>query len=103
LHRGVGLDFGTTNSAMAFVQDGTVELATFDGNGGQKRTFRSVLYFSADESHAGTRPHVATGEQAIADYLAAPGHGRLIQSIKSYLASRLFKHTEICENTYTLE
>jgi hypothetical chaperone protein len=103
LYRGVGLDFGTTNSAMAFAQDGTVELATFDGNAGPKRTFRSVLYFSADESVAGTRPHVASGEQAIEEYLAAPGHGRLIQSIKSYLASRLFKHTEIFQNTYTLE
>ena len=28
---------------------------------------------------------------------------RLIQSIKSYLASRLFKHTDIFQHTYTLE
>jgi hypothetical chaperone protein len=104
LHRGVGLDFGTTNSAMAFAkQDGTVELATFDFNGEAKKTFRSVLYFGAEESVAGSRPHVATGHQAIEEYLAAPTHGRLIQSIKSYLASRLFKHTDIFQDTYTLE
>jgi hypothetical chaperone protein len=104
LHRGVGLDFGTTNSAMAFAQqDGTVELVAFDCNGEAKRTFRSVLYFSAEEAAAGSRPHVATGDQAIEEYLAARTHGRLIQSIKSYLASRLFKHTDILQHTYTLE
>ena len=56
MHRGVGLDFGTTNSAMAFAkQDGTVELATFDCNGEARKTFRSVLYFSAEEAVAGAQ------------------------------------------------
>ena len=99
--RAVGLDFGTTNSALAVVkQDGTVELANFNFAGQHRETFRSVLYFSPD-SHKGGR--VLTGHRAIEGYLADRTHGRLIQSIKSYLASRNFKRTDIFQHRYTLE
>jgi hypothetical chaperone protein len=102
--RGVGLDFGTTNSAVAVVrQNGAVELARFAVNGQRGETFRSVLYFSPEESLRDGRPRVLTGHRAIDAYLADTTHGRLIQSIKSYLASPRFKRTEIFQQTYTLE
>src|SRR6185295_3341819 len=41
----VGLDFGTTNSALAVaLPDGSVRLATFMQNGAPTSTFRSILY-----------------------------------------------------------
>ena len=52
----IGLDFGTTNSAIALVgPDGDPLLAHFraggseDSGGGETPTFRSVLYFHQEE------------------------------------------------------
>ena len=88
--RTVGLDFGTTNSALAVVcTDGTVQLSTFQDNGQVSTTFRSVLYFSHPEEDDYGDPHVMAGPQAIRSYLRADPKGRFMQSIKSFLASRL--------------
>jgi hypothetical chaperone protein len=46
---------------------------------------------------------VVAGPDAIQSYLNAKAPGRLIQSMKSYLASRLFHQTQILGATYTLE
>src|SRR4030095_2695715 len=41
----IGLDFGTTNSAIAVAAPGKApRLATFPDDGGRTATFRSVLY-----------------------------------------------------------
>jgi len=93
----IGIDFGTTNSAIA-IRDGTdVNLIPF----GDSETFRSILYFPA-----GRQPVVA-GAQAVAAYLAehAEGEsgGRLIQSMKSLLASRIFTATNISGRRYTAQ
>jgi molecular chaperone DnaK (HSP70) len=69
----VGLDIGTTNSAVA-VHDGNVTLARFEFSGGMTETFRSILYFRQGEKPVG-------GPRAIDKYLAAEGVGRLIQSM----------------------
>ena len=100
----VGLDFGTTNSALAIVHtDGTVQLATFQDNGQVATTFRSVLYFLHPEEDAYGEPHVMAGPQAIRGYLRADPKGRFMQSIKSFLASRLFERTHVFTRMYTLE
>ena len=102
--RTVGLDFGTTNSALAVVHtDETVQLATFQDNGQVATTFRSVLYFLHPEEDAYGEPHVMAGPQAIRGYLRADPKGRFMQSIKSFLASRLFERTHVFTRTYTLE
>jgi hypothetical chaperone protein len=96
--RRVGLDLGTTNSAVAVVDDADlarVELARFDHAGGTSETFRSILYFRAGERPVG-------GPRAIDSYLAAEGDGRLIQSMKSYLADGTFQATNIFGRTTTL-
>ena len=102
--RTVGLDFGTTNSALAVMcTDGTVQLATFQDNGQVTTTFRSVLYFfHPDEDEYGD-PHVVAGPQAIRSYRRAEPKGRFMQSIKSFLASRLFERTRVFTRQYTLE
>ncbi|HET9551118.1 MAG TPA: Hsp70 family protein, partial [Candidatus Binatia bacterium] len=95
-----GLDFGTTNSALAHAApDGSVRLAQFSGDA----TFRSVIYFDEDEAAASRKSRVVAGPDAIQSYLSAKTPGRLIQSTKSYLASRLFTQTQIFGETYSLE
>ena len=100
----VGLDFGTTNSAVAVASgDGTAALATFPDGAQRTSTFRSILYFNPETVRPGSRPEGIAGPEAIRSYLAAGGRGRLIQSMKSHLASRLFTDTNLFGFYYTLE
>lgn len=102
--RAVGLDFGTTNSALAVATPGgTVELAKFKTDLGFTSAFRSILYFDAENPPHGGRPRAVAGPAAVDAYLQSRAHGRLIQSMKSYLPSRLFKHTNILGQTFSLE
>jgi hypothetical chaperone protein len=101
----VGLDFGTTNSAIAIVgADGLPRLARFAASegGDQSETFRSILFFEAPEETGGTESSVSVGNDAIRRYLAAAGNGRLVQSLKSFLADKTFESTDIMGETYTL-
>ncbi|MBX3232182.1 MAG: Hsp70 family protein [Labilithrix sp.] len=94
----VGLDIGTTNSAVAVIDDeakAPVRLARYTSSAGATETFRSILYF-----RSGQRP--VGGPRAIDGYLAAEGDGRLIQSMKSYLADRTFQATSIFGRTTSL-
>jgi len=93
----LGLDFGTTNSALARADASAVQLARF----GDARTYRTVLYFDPNEQIGG-RPAVLAGPSAIERYLAGDGSGRLIQSIKSHLASRLFDKTIVFGRAFAL-
>ena len=91
-----GLDFGTTNSALACATpDGDLRLAQFR----RETTFRSILYFDEDESSSSRKLRVVAGPDAIQNYINAKTPGRLIQSTKSYLASRLFTQTQIFGET----
>ncbi len=97
---GFGLDFGTTNSAMAWASDsGEVRLARFGA--AHEPTFRSVLFFGRDEDEGPV--HSAAGPDAIERYLHCEHERRLVQSLKSFLASRLFKSTNVMGRTCTLE
>jgi hypothetical chaperone protein len=100
LGKAIGLDFGTTNSALAIAKpDGPVQVAQFKGDA----TFRSILYFDEHDSAETSKLRVVAGPDAIQSYLNAKTPGRLIQSMKSYLASRLFNQTQIMGETYSLE
>jgi hypothetical chaperone protein len=100
----VGLDFGTTNSAIAVATpEAHVTLATFPEDGRQTTTFRSVLYFDPEQRGPSGRPRAVSGPEAITRYLQAETRGRLMQSLKSYLASPLFTQTVIFNRPYTLE
>jgi hypothetical chaperone protein len=101
LAKAFGLDFGTTNSALALAHaDHAVELGRF---GAGSTTFRSILYFEQDEASKSGKLRVVAGPDAIQSYVNAHAPGRLIQSTKSYLASRLFSQTQIFNQTFSLE
>ena len=89
----VGIDFGTTNTAVAIADDaGDVKLVPLAG----APHWRTVLYFEPN----GT---LTAGTPALARYLETGGEGRLIQSIKSHLASASFSKTQIFARRWVLE
>ena len=98
----IGLDFGTTNSAIAVADAGTE--ATLAHFGDEKITsFRSILYFPAKDRTSTVKAETKAGPEAINSYLESDTKGRLILSIKSYLGSALFTSTQINGRYYTLE
>ena len=100
----IGLDFGTTNSAIAAAApDGSTVLTTFAGDGYRTTTFRSVLYFDPEHRTPDRKPQAMAGPIAITSYLQADTRGRLMQSMKSHLSSRLFRETYVFGEKYTLE
>ena len=104
-HAFFGIDFGTTNSAVAkFEPDGTVEMVRFTFRGEETSSCRSVLYFEQTKTANGQRRvHGYSGPQAIERYLGAEEKGRLVQSLKSHLSSRALTGTEIFGRRHRLE
>src|ERR1700733_2008428 len=100
-----GIDFGTTNSAVAMLQPGKeLQLARFTFRGEEIPSCRSVLYFEQSKTANGQRRvHGYSGPGAIERYLEAEEKGRLIQSLKSHLASRTLTGTEVFGRRHRLE
>ena len=102
----IGIDFGTTNSAVAVNDGKSVALAQFHRAIEPLDTFRSVVYFPEPASRTAKRV-IATGPAALDLYLAqhadGEGGGRLVQSVKSLLASRVFTNTLIGGRRYMAE
>jgi hypothetical chaperone protein len=100
-----GIDFGTTNSAVAMLQPGGgVRLAHFSFRREATPICRSVLYFEQWKTANGQRRvHGYSGPAAIEHYLDAEDKGRLIQSLKSHLSSRALTGTEIFGRRHRLE
>lgn len=89
----VGIDFGTTNSAVAIADDaGKVELVELAG----AKYWRTVLFFEPGGA-------LSAGAPAIGRYLETGGEGRLVQSIKSHLASSTFTRTSIFGKRFALD
>src|SRR5439155_239683 len=98
-----GLDFGTTNSAFATMTASGPALAEFTSSKGATSTFPSILYFERTRDAASTRISSSAGPAAIERYLGAEEKGRLIQSLKAYLADRRFDTTGVFSQRYTLQ
>jgi hypothetical chaperone protein len=96
LEPSVGIDFGTTNSAIALALGDNVRVASFPFMETAVETFRSVLFFESSK-----RP--LAGPAAIERYLEPHEGGRLIQSLKSFAASSVFQSTQIGSRQYKLE
>lgn len=93
-----GLDFGTTNSSLAWAAgDGSVRLCDLDGSAANPRVLRSLLYYSLEGRG------FVVGQRAIDEYLAEDMQGTLIQSVKTFLADDSFEETFVHDRTYKLE
>jgi hypothetical chaperone protein len=101
LARALGIDFGTTNSAVALV-DGTGEprLAQFRTAFGSSETFRSILYFEPKPVRG--RENAFAGPLAVEQYRKATHKGRFLQSLKAYLGDAGFTGTAIGGRQRTL-
>jgi hypothetical chaperone protein len=104
-HDSVGIDFGTTNTSIAMLRGDVVHLARFPFLDRLTESYRSLLYFQQAPGIALQRPATFcwTGPAGIGHYLAADSHGRLIQSLKSFLAARNMDGTQVFDRKRTLE
>ena len=91
----VGIDFGTTNSALAVSLDGADPRLV--------GPLRSVLHFHDERREPTGRLIPLVGPDAMDACLEHRGDGRLIQSMKSFLASPLFVSTNVYGTTYSLQ
>lgn len=100
----VGMDFGTTNSAVAVAgAEGAASIASFSTAAGPASTLRSVLAFDKHHKDDAGRIAPLVGHDAIDAYLHGDGECRFLQSFKSYLTSRAFTSTSILGASYSLE
>jgi hypothetical chaperone protein len=88
-----GIDFGTSNSAVALPTGEVLRIAPPPRG---QRLFRSVLFFPEQSREA------LAGASAIEEYLQR-GEGRFIQSVKSWLPSASFSSTVIRGRAFRLE
>ncbi len=103
--RAVGIDFGTTNSTLAVVREENEapELARFERGERRFEALRSVLFFHPDRRDTRGKLLVEAGPAAIDAYLESGGDGRLVQSTKSFVASRLFLSTNVYGTVLSIE
>src|SRR5580704_1423125 len=100
----IGIDFGTTNSSIAFAgRSEEVQLAKFPYSGSLTDAYRSLLYLQQVKEGGVSAQKSWTGPEGIEHYLSADVKGRLIQSLKSFLSSRTLHSTEVFGRRYTLE
>jgi hypothetical chaperone protein len=99
----IGIDFGTTNSAVAARAPGQpARVLPLPGPGGAPvDTWRTVLCFEPPDDDR--RSAVTAGAAAIARWAERGGDARLIQSIKSHLASASFVDTIIYGRRWRVE
>lgn len=101
----IGIDFGTTNSAVAMAgESGQVITARYSSGDIESETFRSILFFAPPQKGMRRELSAYAGPDAIDRYLhAEDGGGRLIQSIKSYLANSSLQSTSLFGRSYRFE
>jgi hypothetical chaperone protein len=102
---GVGVDFGTTNSVIAFANEkGEVRSLSWPSAKGPTQTFRTALTFWKQGRGPGLLGlgHVA-GPQALERAIAAEPTERFIQSFKTHLASRVFSEARLFGQKVTIE
>jgi hypothetical chaperone protein len=96
---GIGLDFGTSNSAVALAglsPGDPSRVIDVDLRADERRLLRSVLFFPEGEDG------LCAGQEAIERYIEE-GDGRFLQSMKSFLHQPSFKSTQIRGRALQLE
>ncbi len=94
-----GIDFGTSNSALAASVDNQVKLLDIDPGNPLSNSLKSILYFIKEEGQ--TLSFV--GHEGVKQYIDNGAEGRYMQSIKSFLSDLSFQKTNVYGKNYTLE
>jgi hypothetical chaperone protein len=85
-----GIDFGTSNSAVAVLgKDGQSNVLRI-GNVGSGKTIRSAIFFPTSHKN-----EVFVGNLAVSEYVKSGMKGRFLQSVKTILADDSFTGTDI--------
>jgi hypothetical chaperone protein len=100
--RAIGVDFGTTNSVVAVLND-DASVSVLRHGPALRDVFRTVLCFWAEEARGRQVLHQEAGPAAIDAFLEDPLDSRLIMSMKTYLAQRSFTETRVFGRIFTLE
>lgn len=94
-----GIDFGTSNSALAASVDGQVRLLDIDPGNPLSNSLKSILYFIKEEGR-----HLSfAGYEGVKQYIDNGAEGRYMQSIKSFLSDTSFQKTNVYGKNYTIE
>jgi hypothetical chaperone protein len=102
--RGIGIDFGTTNSVIAIADDnGAVHAMSWPSAEGMTSTYRTALAFRVQTVDGVRTTATRAGPDAIAWALDPVGNQRFVQSIKTHLGSSAFRETRIFGQKFTLE
>lgn len=92
----IGIDFGTTNTVVAFARaDGTAEAVTFIHDGARLKGFATALCYWPERDGGKTLTRVEGGPWAVDQMLAGSTAQRFIQSFKTFAASASFQETRI--------
>jgi hypothetical chaperone protein len=100
----VGIDFGTSSSAIARLDaEGGVAFAQLPTLGVPGPSWRTLLFFDPDEQQVTLPIQYSAGGEAIAAYLETMGEGRLVQSFKTHLTTESLGRTQIAHHAIGLD
>ena len=99
----IGIDFGTTNTVMAFPgPDGTAQVHRFFHGADSFDAVRTALSFRRNDRRGGA-PIAEAGPWAIREFVDSPEDTRFLQSFKSFAASPSFTDTAIFTRRFAFE
>jgi hypothetical chaperone protein len=102
--RSLGLDFGTTNTVLAWAHPhAPADPVVFNFLSNRLFSFRSALCFWDEGDENQPDVHSEAGPWAIQRFIEFAGECRFIQSLKSFAASRLFDSTHVFGRAYKFE
>lgn len=100
----LGLDFGTTNTVLAQMSQGSDTTSiSFNSPAGSSDTMRTALSFIKDSQLGASALQVEAGAAAIGAFIDNPGDCRFLQSIKTFAASSLFQGTFVHARKFQFE
>lgn len=98
----IGVDFGTTNTVLAFPEGNGARVQAFAWGDEVHDALRTTLSFRRNPL-AGGRPMAEAGPWAIRDFIDMPEETRFLQSFKSFAASASFTDTAVFTTRYRFE